>query len=449
MHVLPSPGSFSRDALGPTGTMVLGDGSATGLVFVSRALLARICDDAQTRARTGPHEHFEIGGLLIGPKPQNGELRVEEAMPLGFEYRFGPSFPMLLAGLDSVDPGIAAPLQDGSRMVVGLYRILTRSDGALRANDLEMLAALEKSPSALPHFQCCFIAAPGSRSEILLRVLVPKSGEWEEMQQITLHLDSVAESREPLRAEPSPEPTPEPTPEPSPQPAPELPPPGSETAAIAATRAAPPAPLAEPSRDLLRRRAPPHRVIERTLLDQPALRLRQWSLAARIPDICANRLLRESRWPRVEADLGQRRRGGVEAHRRDSFDSGRDRRARHSADRGRSLQRNHLLHAEERRSCVSVRGSARRSDRRGRTRARGGGHSAGGRSRPGESGCASGSRGGERSQRRRRRGEQQRRLADLHSAEIGRPSRGAHSDTKRRGIHRSGARLAAGGEHGV
>jgi len=108
--------SFSRDALGPTGTMVLGDGAATGLVFVSRGLLARICEDAQAHARTGPHEHFEIGGLLIGPQPQNGKLPVEEAVPLGFECRFGPTFPMLLA-------------------------------------------ALEETPSGVPHFQCCFIAA--------------------------------------------------------------------------------------------------------------------------------------------------------------------------------------------------------------------------------------------------------------------------------------------------
>jgi hypothetical protein len=154
-----SEGSFSRDALGPTGTMVLGDGAATGLVFVSRALLARTCEDAQASIRTGSHEHFEIGGLLIGHQPQNGELSVEEAFPLGFAYRFGPTFPMLLAGLDSADPAIAAIQQDGSKTVVGLYRILTRSDGALRARDLGMLAALEETPSSVPHFQCCFIAA--------------------------------------------------------------------------------------------------------------------------------------------------------------------------------------------------------------------------------------------------------------------------------------------------
>ena len=213
-----SPGSFSRDALGPTGTMVLGDGAATGLVFVSRSLLAQICEDAQARARTGPHEHFEIGGLLIGPKPQNGELRVDEAIPLGFEYRFGPSFPMLLAGLDSADPAIAAIQQDGSKTVVGLYRILTRSDGELRASDLEMLATLEKTPSSLPHFQCCFIVALESRSEIVLRVLVPKNGVWEEMQQVTLHLDAAPALR------PAAEPLPEPAQaEPSTQPAPELP----------------------------------------------------------------------------------------------------------------------------------------------------------------------------------------------------------------------------------
>jgi hypothetical protein len=117
-----SEGSFSRDALNPTGTMVLGDGATTRLVFVSQALLARIWEDAQARARTGPHEHFEIGGLLVGPKSQNGDLRVEEAVPFAFEYRFGPSSPMLLAGLDSADPAIAAIQQGGSKAVVGLYR---------------------------------------------------------------------------------------------------------------------------------------------------------------------------------------------------------------------------------------------------------------------------------------------------------------------------------------
>src|SRR5215472_13186333 len=111
MQYLRSSGSFSRDALGPTGTMVLGDGSASGLVFVSRALLARICAEAEARSRTGPHEHFEIGGLLIGPRPQNGDLLVEDAVPLGLEYRFGPSFPMLLAGLDSIEPAVAEAQQ--------------------------------------------------------------------------------------------------------------------------------------------------------------------------------------------------------------------------------------------------------------------------------------------------------------------------------------------------
>jgi TonB family protein len=232
MQDLRPPGSFSRDALGPTGTMVLGDGVATGLVFVARPLLARICEDAQTRARTGPHEHFEIGGLLVGPKSQNGDLRVEEAVPLGFEYRFGPSFPMLLAGLDSIDPAIAAIQQDGSKTVLGLYRILTRRDGALHATDLEMLAALESAPSTLPHFRCCFIAAPESGSEILLRVLVPNGGRWEQIQQITLHLDSAGPPKPSAESAPT---------EPSPQPAPELPE-GNPAAAIGPP-AAPAAPM--------------------------------------------------------------------------------------------------------------------------------------------------------------------------------------------------------------
>ena len=227
-----STGGSSRDALGPTGTMVLGDGAATGLVFVSRALLARICEDAQARARTRPHEHFEIGGLLIGPKPQNGELRVEEAVPLGFEYRFGPTFPMLLDGLNSADPAIAATQQDGFKTVVGLYRILTRSDGALRAS-LEMLAALEKTPSSFPHFQCCFIAALESGSEIVLRVLVLKGGVWQEMQQVTLPLDTATAVR------PAPEAA---QVEPSPQPAPELPKARSR-AAVTAAPIMPPAPM--------------------------------------------------------------------------------------------------------------------------------------------------------------------------------------------------------------
>jgi hypothetical protein len=45
--------------------------------------------------------------------------------------------------------------------------------------------------------------------EIVLRVLVPKSGVWEEMQQITLHLNTATALRpasEAARAEPSPQP---------------------------------------------------------------------------------------------------------------------------------------------------------------------------------------------------------------------------------------------------
>jgi hypothetical protein len=169
--------------------MVLGDGSSTGLIFVSRAILAQIYAEVDARARTGPHEHFEIGGLLIGPSPQNSNLLVEEAIPLGLEYRFEPSFPMLLAGLDSIEPAITAARKDGSSTIVGLYRILTRSDTRLRDSDLETLSAIEKTPSSLPGFHCCFVFAPTAGSAVSLRVLMRNGEDWEEIQEVTLHLE--------------------------------------------------------------------------------------------------------------------------------------------------------------------------------------------------------------------------------------------------------------------
>jgi hypothetical protein len=174
---------------GQSGTMVLGDGSSTGLMFVSRAVLAQIYAEADARAHTGPHEHFEVGGLLIGPSPQNRDLLVEEAIPLGLEYRFEPSFPMLLAGLDSIEPAITAARKDGSSTIVGLYRILTRSDTRLRDRDFETLGAIEKNPSSLPGFHCCFVFAPTTGSAVSLRVLMRNEENWEEIQEVTLHVE--------------------------------------------------------------------------------------------------------------------------------------------------------------------------------------------------------------------------------------------------------------------
>jgi TonB family protein len=216
---LPSSGNLYHDGLGQTGPMVLGDGSS--LVLVARELVAQICAEVEARVRIASREDTEIGGLLIGPKPLGSDLLVEEAIPLGIEYHFGPTSPALLAGLDSLlasfNPA-AADQHHGSRSILGFYRILTRSGSNSRDSGFEILTAIGKAHRSLSDIQCCFVLAPVSGSEILLRVLMRNGGGWEEIQQVTLPREPMASTA--VAAAATQRVVPSSAPEPSPQLAP-------------------------------------------------------------------------------------------------------------------------------------------------------------------------------------------------------------------------------------
>jgi hypothetical protein len=122
----------------------------------------------------------EFGGLLTGPEPQDGDLLVEATIPLRVEGRSGRS----LASLVADELAIHDALQEASKTPVGFYRILTRGDNQISADDPNALAALDPTSPAFSGFQCCFVMAPLSPSDISLRVLVRNGAAWEQIPEL-------------------------------------------------------------------------------------------------------------------------------------------------------------------------------------------------------------------------------------------------------------------------
>jgi hypothetical protein len=159
---LRSSGSSSRDTLGQSGTLILGDGSSAGLVIVPRSLLGRICAHIRDAPMDG---NAASGGLLFGPEPQSEDLLVEDAIPLGTPFS-----------------------REQSQTIIGFYRALTRGS---ETSDQDVLAGPpEVPPSTL---RCCFLLRPLSDSEVVLTVLMRDPQGWREIQEITL--DTVAVSQ--------------------------------------------------------------------------------------------------------------------------------------------------------------------------------------------------------------------------------------------------------------
>ena len=190
MH--PELRTLSGETLGHTGTIVLGDGSSE-LVLVRSTVLTQICALAKI---SGQPTDSEVDGLLMGPKPQAGDLLIEEAVPLGTDYRHPQSLDLLLASAALLQPN--APRQADSKPILGVYRILSRGDDKLLNSDLDVLSKVDHTLPSLSDFHCCFMLVPLSPSEISLRILMCEHDEWREIQQITLQPDSEPD-REPVR----------------------------------------------------------------------------------------------------------------------------------------------------------------------------------------------------------------------------------------------------------
>src|SRR5215831_2734810 len=110
----PEPLTLPCEPISAAGTLILGDGSAPGLVIVPRSLLRQICGQKDGSAAVTPGEQL---GLLLGPEPQSEDLLIEGAIPLNAEFVFARSLAMLLAGVESVHPTLAEAQREQSHII--------------------------------------------------------------------------------------------------------------------------------------------------------------------------------------------------------------------------------------------------------------------------------------------------------------------------------------------
>ena len=179
----PEPSILTCEPLSSAGALILGDGTAPGVVIVSRSLLRQICGQMDGSVGVAPAEQM---GLLLGPEAQSDDLLIEEAIPLRSEYRFSHSLDTLGIGIESVQPKLAEARRERSQTILGLYRVLTRSYDTGSERDLQFLASSGKEHVPLSAIRCRFEFVPLSASETTLRVLLRKGQQWEQLQEVTL-----------------------------------------------------------------------------------------------------------------------------------------------------------------------------------------------------------------------------------------------------------------------
>lgn len=206
MAASPRPsGEASRDA---SGVLVLGDGSSTLRLAIPKTLLAQIFAQVDRGFLALPHGGAEIGGLLVGPRPQGDNLQVEEAVPLEVEYQFGPVFRMSPTDRNGIGAAVATVQQNASKTVLGFFRSDTGGDQKLRDSDRQILEAIEETHASFADFHCCLMLARLSSFEMSLRLLARHGDNWEPVHQITVRRLTVRQDFTPVfaGAEPSPQP---------------------------------------------------------------------------------------------------------------------------------------------------------------------------------------------------------------------------------------------------
>jgi TonB family protein len=182
----PSSGSSRQEVLISqtavhTGTIVLGDGSPAGLVFVPGGLLAQLYVEAAKASQGGG----EAGGLLMGPQPGTNDVLIQDVIPFGAGYRFGRSLGMSFLDLDGAKTALAEARPDGTNSILGLYRTSGRKDDP-PTNDFEVVDALRGLHPSLSNLRCCFLMAEAAGTGIPLRVWVHGGSGWEEVQHTIL-----------------------------------------------------------------------------------------------------------------------------------------------------------------------------------------------------------------------------------------------------------------------
>ena len=207
-----SPSSdFRNDPVGHQEAVVLG-GRTGARIAVPKTVLSQIFEEVDSGLQMLHRGGIEIGGLLVGSKPDGADLLVEEALPLQIEYKSGPVFKLCPTELDNIDSTVKSLQESEPRAIVGFYRSITRGRDGFLDSDSEILEAIEQADSASGPVRCCLLFVPLPRSEMSVRVIMHDGDHWDQTEMTI--------QRDPFQANPAMSVLPAPTnsmPEPQPK----------------------------------------------------------------------------------------------------------------------------------------------------------------------------------------------------------------------------------------
>ncbi len=174
---------------------------------IAKPLVAELWANANEGARALTHGGLEIGGLLVGPKVHDGNIVVNDVIPLPSEYQYGPSFQMSETDLANLASAVESVQDDAARSIVGFFRSRTRGEGTLRESDFEVIKAIERAHTSFAaDFRYCFVLAPMSSETAVACVAMRKGAVWQEMPPLTLQADPLSVASAPALEEETPAP---------------------------------------------------------------------------------------------------------------------------------------------------------------------------------------------------------------------------------------------------
>ena len=110
------PEPFSTSSIATDGDNVVLAQARDASLSIAKPLVAELWANANEGARALAHGGLEIGGLLVGSKIHDGNIVVDDVIPLASEYQYGPSFQMSETDLANLASAIESA-QDNSAKV--------------------------------------------------------------------------------------------------------------------------------------------------------------------------------------------------------------------------------------------------------------------------------------------------------------------------------------------
>jgi hypothetical protein len=192
------PEPFSTPSIATDGDNVVLSQARDASLSIAKPLVAELWANANEGARVLAHGGLEIGGLLVGSKVEDGNIVVDDVIPLASEYQYGPSFQMSETDLARLASAIENAQEEPAKAIVGFFRSRTRGEGTLRESDFEILKAIERAHTSFAtDFHYCLVLAPVSDQTALACVAMRKGAVWQEMPALTLQADPLSVTSEP------------------------------------------------------------------------------------------------------------------------------------------------------------------------------------------------------------------------------------------------------------